>query len=286
METNIQIFNYNGTDITMKKENGCVYVNLTEIAKAFPEKNLSQIVKSQEISEYVQELAAIYNYIAPDLLQVINGVGTWAHQRVALRVCQKLSTKFSIWVDTKIEEILTTGVSTSGNDDEAILHAMQVLQKRVESGKQQLQIAQGTIEHQQKRISVLEPKAEFMDRVMDADQKIDIGQAAKILRLPFGRNTLFVKLREKGVFFKNRNEPKQEYVERGYFELKEKWIDRDHHDGFMVVKVLVTQHGLDFIAKLFEVVPDKKKYGKNRVKHLHNEEKRMHIMINDKIKTN
>lgn len=110
------------------------------------------------------------------------------------------------------------------------------------------------IEEAKKQISVLSPKAELMDRVMDTDQKIDIGQAAKILQLPFGRNTLFKKLKEKGVFFTNRNEPKQEYIKRGYFELKEKWIDRDNHDGFMVVKVLVTQKGLDFIAKIFDVV--------------------------------
>lgn len=114
------------------------------------------------------------------------------------------------------------------------------------------------LEQAQKKISMLAPKAEFMDKVMDTDQKIDIGQAAKILQLPFGRNTLFKKLKEKGVFFANRNEPKQEYIKRGYFELKEKWIDRDNHDGFMVVKVLVTQKGLDFIAKLFEVIKQPK----------------------------
>ena len=111
----------------------------------------------------------------------------------------------------------------------------------------------------EKKVQTLTPKAELMDRVLDTDQKIDVGQAAKILNLPFGRNTLFQKLREKGVFFINRNEPKQEYISRGYFELKEKFIERNNHDGFTVIKVLVTQKGLDFIAKLFEVVPSVKR---------------------------
>ena len=101
--------------------------------------------------------------------------------------------------------------------------------------------------------------AELMDKVLDTDQKIDVGQSAKILGLPFGRNTLFQKLREKGIFFCNRNEPKQEYINRGYFELKEKFIERNSHDGFTVIKVLVTQKGLDFIARLFEVVPSVKR---------------------------
>lgn len=33
-----------------------------------------------------------------------------------------------------------------------------------------------------------------------------MGQAAKILGLPHGRNILFQKLRERGVFFKAKNE--------------------------------------------------------------------------------
>jgi anti-repressor protein len=76
------------------------------------------------------------------------------------------------------------------------------------------------IEVQQKQLAFQAPKVALMEKILDTDQKIDIGQASKILGLSFGRNTLFVKLREKGVFFKNRNEPKQEYIERGYFELK------------------------------------------------------------------
>lgn len=127
-----------------------------------------------------------------------------------------------------------------------------------------LQLAQNWAEEQSRRIAAekmvkkLTPKAELMDKVLDADEKIDVGQASKILELPFGRNTLFQKLREKGIFFKNRNEPKQEYVERGFFQLKEKFIERNNHEGFVVIKILVTQKGLEFIANLFKAEPDQK----------------------------
>ncbi len=131
-----------------------------------------------------------------------------------------------------------------------------------------LQLAQNWKDEQQRRLfaekeaECLRPKAELMDRVMDTDELIDIGQVAKILNLPFGRNTLFKKLKELGIFFKNRNEPKQEYCNRGYFELKEKFIPRNNHKGFMVMKVLVTQRGLAFIAKLFEVAQEPKRLAK------------------------
>lgn len=127
-----------------------------------------------------------------------------------------------------------------------------------------LQLAQNWAEEQNKRIAaektikMLQPKADLMDKVLDADEKIDIGQAAKILELPFGRNTMFEKLREMGIFFKNRNEPKQIYIEKGYFQLKEKFIERSNHEGFVVIKVLVTQKGLEFLANLFKANPQTK----------------------------
>lgn len=163
---------------------------------------------------------------------------------------------FKRWVTSEVlPTIRKTGgyIATQENDTPEMIMARAILvaNQTITNQKQQLEQAN-------KQVAVLAPKAALMDRVIDSDQKIDIGQAAKILQLPFGRNTLFNQLREKGVFFKNRNEPKQEYIDRGYFELKEKWIDRDNHDGFMVVKVLVTQRGLDYIARLFKVVPTPK----------------------------
>lgn len=124
-----------------------------------------------------------------------------------------------------------------------------------------LMLAQNWKEEQQKRIeaekraAIMQPKADFVDRAVDMGHLTDIGQAAKILKLPFGRNTLFKKLQEKGVFFKGRNEPKQEYVQRGYFELREKEIPRDNHPAFMVTKVLVTQKGLFWLSKTFNSNP-------------------------------
>jgi len=109
--------------------------------------------------------------------------------------------------------------------------------------------------NQEKTINTLAPKAELMQRVLETGSMIDIGQAAKILGLPFGRNTLFSKLRKAGIFFKNRNEPKQEYIDRGYFKLKEAFIERTDHPGFAVIKVLVSQKGLEFIASTFKAIP-------------------------------
>ena len=69
-------------------------------------------------------------------------------------------------------------------------------------------------------VECMKPKVELMEKVMDSNLKIDIGQVAKILALPFGRNTLLPSFTKKGIFFKERNEPKQEYIKRDSLSLK------------------------------------------------------------------
>jgi hypothetical protein len=106
-----QIFSYNGNSVRMRKMNGYIFVCLTDFAKPFPDKNLSHIVNSKELTDYVARMSEIQNCSSADLLQVTKGgdvsqQGTWAHHRVAIRVAQKLSTDFAIWVDNKIEELL------------------------------------------------------------------------------------------------------------------------------------------------------------------------------------
>jgi Rha family phage regulatory protein len=134
--------------------------------------------------------------------------------------------------------------------------------KRIEVSRKDLALMVIQSEEEKERLQLQldkqAPKINFLNRILDAEEKIDIGQAAKILELPFGRNTLFKKLREKGVFFKNRNEPRQEYVNRGYFQLKEKMVQTENRE-FMVIKVLVTQKGLAYISSIFGLNSQPKK---------------------------
>lgn len=90
----------------------------------------------------------------------------------------------------------------------------------------------------------LAPIADFVDRaILTADTTVDVGQAAKILKLGYGRNLLFKKLREMGVFFKYRNEPKQEYIKRGYFEVFEIPFEKNGR-AMLNLKTVITQDGL------------------------------------------
>ena len=250
------IFKYNGTDITFLSEDGDIMVNATEMARTFG-KQPSDWTKTKSAQDFIDSLSAVRKIFRTDLVQVLQGgkmQGTWMHEDVALEFARWLNPSFAIWCNDRIKELLKYGMTATqptletmvNNPDLVIGLAQKLKEEREHKAKLQSENDK------------LRSKAELMDKILDTDQKIDIGQAAKILQLSFGRNTMFRRLREKGIFFKNRNEPKQEYIDRGYFELKEKYIDRNNHDGFTVIKVLVTQKGLDFLAKMFEVVKSKK----------------------------
>lgn len=254
MENNI--FKYNGSDITFLSGNKEVMVNATEMAKTFG-KQPSDWTKTKSAQDFVNSLSAVRKICRTDLIRALQGgnmQGTWMHEDVALEFARWLSPAFAIWCNDRIKELMRYGMTATQPTLEAMVNNPDLIIGLAQKLKEEREYKAKLQAENEK----LRPKAELMDKIMDADQKIDIGQAAKILSLPFGRNTLFQKLREKGIFFNNRNEPKQDYVNRGYFELKEKWIDRNSHDSFMVVKVLVTQKGLEFIAKMFEVVKSSK----------------------------
>ena len=65
---------------------------------------------------------------------------------------------------------------------------------------------QEKIEEQQKLLLEQAPKVEFYDTVTGSDDAIDIGSASKVLKLKYGRTTLFAKLRELGILM-DKNEP-------------------------------------------------------------------------------
>lgn len=142
------------------------------------------------------------------------------------------------------------------DDDYILMRSQQILQKRVE-------IAEQKIKHLEEKNAKLQPKADFAETAFKAEGKVDIGQAAKILNLGFGRNTLFKKLKEVGVFFKDRNEPKQKYIDAGYFEMTLlPPIHRDSHPDILYQKVLCKPKGLAYINYLFGGKPSDGKTAK------------------------
>ena len=175
---------------------------------------------------------------------------------VLMQSRKPIAKQFKKGVKAILKEIRKNGgyIATTQEDTPELImaRALQVAQATITKHEQMLEQANERISTQDNQIQKLQPKADFADAAFKAEGNVDIGQAAKILGLPFGRNTLFKKLREKGVFFGSRNEPKQRFIDAGYFKLTElPPIKRENHTDLIVMKCICTQKGLAYINMLF-----------------------------------
>lgn len=92
------------------------------------------------------------------------------------------------------------------------------------------------------------PKVEAHDRFISGENYQKVGQVAKVLGI--GRNKLFAFLRENKIFMGD-NTPYQQFIDRGYFVVKEKPIEM----GSQVInkpQTYVTSKGVDYIHKLLD----------------------------------
>jgi anti-repressor protein len=91
------------------------------------------------------------------------------------------------------------------------------------------------------------PKIEFHDKVAEAKGLLEMSAVGKIVGV--GRTTLFRLLREKGLLRWN-NEPYQEFIDRGYFEVKIQ-VFQDGLGGERInKKTLVTPKGVQYIDRI------------------------------------
>jgi anti-repressor protein len=109
----------------------------------------------------------------------------------------------------------------------------------------------------EQRNEKLEPRSTYFEQMIMTDGLISMEQAAKLLNIKdMGRNNLFKALRTGNVIQKHNTSPKQYYIDKGYFELKEDIIEfnsvtKAKRVRKVIVTTFVTQKGLAFLFKFF-----------------------------------
>ena len=249
-------FDYKGSQISFEKGKN-VMVNLTSMAKPFPEKHLTQIFNSQEINDYCISLSKLQNYSLADLLIVRRGGnknGTWAHRLVAIRVAQKLNSDFAVWVDMRIEELLTTGVATVSNDDEAIAYAMQVLNRRLEAAKAEKERLEQQNQLQSEQLKLAAPKVQYVDNVLRSVNTYTVTQLAKELGFTSGE-ALNKKLKEMRIQYKQSGQwlLYTDYSGKGYTKTKTESFTRNDGSIGTNTYTVWTEVGRAFLHSLFKV---------------------------------
>ena len=151
------------------------------------------------------------------LMYVINESGFYS-----LVLSSKMPTakKVKHWVTS---EVLPTIRKTGGYVDDPDKFADYYLPFADEATKQMFKIQHEYIRQLHSRINTDKPKVDFANQVADTTNVICMNDMAKLAAdrgIRIGRNRLFSWLRVKGILMMN-NIPYQEYIERGYFRVKE-----------------------------------------------------------------
>lgn len=250
---------FNGNNITFSIGNDTVMVNATEMAKPFG-KRVQHFLSTTQTAEYIEALSQSRNLGFDQLVQIQRGgnnPGTWMHEDVALEFARWLSPAFAIWCNDRIKELLRHGITATQPTIENILNDPDTAIKLLTELKKERAEKEALLLTNQK----LQIRSDFVDRVFSNTDLVTMSQAAKLLKLPYGRNKMLRKLRENKVLFANSNEPYQHLVDKGYFVMKEKEVPRANHPPKIVMTTYPTQKGLAYIAKVLGVVvaaPDKR----------------------------
>lgn len=157
--------------------------------------------------------------------------------RLVLQSRKPIAEKFQDWI---VEEVLPSirrhGAYLTPEKTEELITNPDLI----------IEIAQA-LKTERAKIVEMQPKVEFAERIANYSDKVfDIGETAKILKLSYGRNTLFQHLREMDILMKYKNEPYQKYIDSGYFKLDAVEISIG---GLMVYesKIYITGKGLKWL---------------------------------------
>lgn len=259
VQTALQVYSYEGSNVTFSRGEN-VMVNATQMAKPFGKK-AKDFIKLQQTKEFMQVLSEGKKIPSTELVQVTHGDngGTWMHEDVAMEFARWLSPKFAIWTNDRIKELLTQGVATV-SDDEVIAHAMEVLQRRLDTKTQQLQLANSTIEQQnqqlqqkQHEIANLTPMADYTREVLQSTSTFTLTQVSKDLGLR-SVSVLIDFCRRHHILYRQSDQwmPTAAYSARGFFTTRTARFF--HQDGSVgtSLSTVVTEKGRVFLRKYIE----------------------------------
>lgn len=244
----VSVFKYKDNTVTFRNTDGDLMVNATQMAKAFG-KTCNDWLKTEQSKRMVNAISTSKKIDVGDLVLVINGGntgnGTWMHEDVALVFAQWLSPEFYLWCNDRIKELMNGSVPVS--DDQKILNAMNILNRRVEESRRQLSAANEIINE-------MRQDYDYSVGILNSEGTYTLTECAKELGM---RNvkTLVDELLRRRILFRQSGRllPYADYSDKGYFATRTSPYVRDGvvcYDKYAVV----TERGRKFLRGLFETL--------------------------------
>ena len=233
--TQMQMFDFKGKNVRTVMKDGQPWFVLNDVVQVLELSN-SRMVK-ERLSGDVSSTYPIPDSLGrPQDTTVINEDGLYD---TILESRKPEAKAFRKWITGKVlPSIRKTGSYNLQDPQMLIALALVEAQKLLDSKDQQ--------------IAVMQPKAAFFDQVASSKDAIDLGTAAKVLKLPgIGRNNLFERLRDNKILMPN-NQPYQKYIDSGYFRVVEQKFTKPDGSIHISIKTLIYQKGLNYISRLLQ----------------------------------
>ena len=212
MKSELMVFE--GNNVEVIELNGKVLFNAKDVAKCLGIKNVNdnitkinekQVIKLKNSDIGKADFRKLNN--AGENFLTESGV-----YKLIFKSHKEEAERFQDWVtDEVLPQIRQTGgyipTKEEESDEEFLARALLVAQRTLE-----------------KKNKELEEKNKIINQIETSENSLLVREVAKIASkngIKTGEKRLYNKLREWGLIFKNSREPKQEYVERGYFEIVE-----------------------------------------------------------------
>ena len=249
-----QVFNYEGAEIRTIVKNEEVWFVASDVCKIL-DLNTSLAVNGRDrkdkdgnvyrdggLDDDEKDIAIVNTLGGPQEMLIVNEAGLYS---LIWKSRKPEAKAFKRWVT---HEVLPTIRKTGGyvsNDD---LFVQTYLPFADDQTKMLFKGVLETVRKQNEQIAAMKPKAEAHDRFISGENLQTMAQVAKALGT--GRNRLFKFLREQKILMSN-NMPYQQYIDRGYFEVKETPKELGGRQ-INFTQTYVTAKGVDFIFRLLQ----------------------------------
>lgn len=239
MESNIQIFDYKNFKVRTVQKDGEPWFVLKDVCGVLNLGTPARVAERLDGDEV--SLTHLTDSIGRQQeTTIINEPGLY---NVVLRSDKPEAKPFRKWVTSDVlPSIRKHGLYATedllANPDLAIA-AFTALKEERERRKE----LEAVVEEQK-------PLVSFANKVSNTKDLINMGEMAKLLKdkhIDIGRNRLFAILREEGILMKS-NVPYQQYIDRGYFEVKEA-VKENSYGNKVFPTTYVTGKGQLFLTK-------------------------------------
>ena len=246
----IQIFNYNSTEIRTIQKDGEPWFVLRDVCNVLGLGTPARVAERLDTDE-VSQTHITDSMGRQQEMTIINESGLY---NVILRSDKPEAKPFRKWVTSEVlPTIRRHGMYATPDTVEKMLADPDTTIKLLETIKQE-RAARLALEA---KAEADKPKVLFADAVSASHTSILVGDLAKLLRqngVEIGQNRLFSFLREKGYLCsqgERYNLPTQRSMDRGWFQVKETTINQPNGSVRITRTVKVTGKGQQYFINLF-----------------------------------